>query len=83
MRARGSDTVVLHLYSGEAVSISASEVAYVDEDRDANGAAKGTCIVLLEVDDAGNPICHRVKETCGVVAQQLSAIVGDAGVEGE
>lgn len=75
-----SNTIVLHLHSGEAVRIPASDVAYVDEDRDRNGAVAGTCVVLSKVDDAGNPVSHRVKEACSAVAHRLSEIVGDGGI---
>ncbi len=74
------DEVILHLQSGQPVRIAASDVAYIDEDRDASGAVTGTRVVVSIVDDAGNPISYCVKEGCSAVAQQLSDIVGPSGV---
>lgn len=75
--------IILHLYSGKAIHILASDVTYIDEDRDANGTIKGTRLVLSAVDEAGNAISIQVKEPCHAIAQQLSEIVGIGNIGDE
>lgn len=78
-----SDEIVLHLYSGQRINVPASDVAYIDEDRDASGTVTGTRIVFSRVDESGNAVSLQVKETCDAVARQLSEIVGPSGVGDE
>ncbi|MGD9669025.1 MAG: hypothetical protein AB7U75_08195 [Hyphomicrobiaceae bacterium] len=75
--------IVLHLYSGQPVRILATDVAYIDDDRDESGTTTGTRLVLSKVDDSGNEVSYRVKESCSLVAQQLSEIVGVSGIGDE
>ncbi len=75
-----SNEIILHLQSGQPVRISAGNVAYIDEDRDARGAVTGTRVVVSEVDESGNPISYCVKEACYSVAQQLTDIVCPRGI---